>query len=328
MRPGSGPTKMLVRTLRPIDVVALASFQRRAGGTEITAHSWPRVEPESGRLPYLQLVSGSVAHRPGGNRTWVAEQSGKVMGLAVARPRAGGLVWDAVHLHAEPDADTLAADLLEQVAACAGSHAARRVFLETPYGSRGQDVARRAAFERFTSSELYSLPPGFKVERTDLFEARPRLRADEQTLFQLYVSAVPAPVRAAEAMTLEEWGALYPGRKRWQPSFTGARQQYVWELGTSMVGWMEVTFGQRSQFMELLINPRYEDATDRLVRYALLQVSAKAPVYVLAREYQTSLASALQRAGFRLAARHESFVKLLAVRVREPRLVTANVVGG
>ena len=34
------------------------------------------------------------------------------------------------------------------------------------------------------------------------------------------------------------------------------------------------------------------------------------------------------QAGFRLAAQHELFVKLLAVRVREPRLVTANVVGG
>jgi hypothetical protein len=319
---------MLVRTLRPIDVVALASFQRRAGGTEITAHNWPRVEPESGRFPYLNLVSGSLAHRPGGQRAWVAENEGKVVGLAVARPRAAGLVWDVAHLHAEEDGDRVAADLLEQVAACAGSHAARRVFLETPSGTRGQDVARRAAFERFTSSEVYVLSPGFKVERTDLFEARPRLRADEQSLFQLYMAAVPAPVRAAEAMTLEEWGALYPGRKRWQPSFTGSRQQYVWELGTSTVGWLEVTFGQRSQLMELLINPRYDDAVDRLVRYALLQVSPKAPVYAIAREYQVSLAAALQRAGFRVAAEHELFVKLLAARVREPRLVTANVVGG
>jgi hypothetical protein len=319
---------MLVRTLRPIDVVALASFQRRAGATEITAHNWPRVEPDSSRLPYINLVSASIGHRPGGQRAWVAENAGRVLGLAVARARAGGLVWDVMHLHADPGEERAAADLLEEVAACAGSHAARRVFLEAPAGGRGQDVARRAAFERFTSSELYILPPGFKVERTDSFEARPRLRADEQTLFQLYMAAVPAPVRAAEAMTLEEWGALYPGRKRWQPSFTGSRQQYVWELGTSMVGWMELTFGHRSQFVELLINPRYEDAADRLVRYAMLQVSPKAPVYVLAREYQPSLASALQRVGFRLAAEHELFVKLLAARVREPRLVTANVVGG
>jgi hypothetical protein len=319
---------MLVRRLRPNDLVALASFQRRAGATEITAHSWPRVEPESGRLPYVNLVSASLVHRPGGQRTWLAESGGSVVGLAMARPRAAGLAWDVVHLHADADADTAGADLLEQVVTCAGGHAARRVFLETPAGGRGQDVARRAAFDRFTSSELFVLAPGFKVERTDVFEARPRLRADEQTLFQLYLAGVPAPVRAAEAMTLEEWGALYPGKKRWHPTFTGSRQQYVWELGTSMVGWMELTFGQRSQYLDLLINPRYEDAADRLVRYALLQVSPKVPVYAVAREYQSSLGLALQRSGFRLSASHELFVKLLAVRVREPRLVTANVVGG
>jgi hypothetical protein len=319
---------MLVRTLRPLDVVALASFQRKAGGTEITAHNWPRIEPESGRVPFVNLLTSSLAHRPGGQRSWVAEDGGRLVGLAATRPRAGGLVWDVAHLHALDDQNPVAADLLDQVVACAASHAARRVFMETPARGRGHDVARRAAFERFTSSELYVLSPGAKVERTDLFEARPRLRADEQALFQLYMAAVPAPVRAAEAMTLEEWGALYPGRKRWQPTFTGTRQQYVWELGTSMVGWLEVTFGQRSQFMELLVNPRYEDAADRLLRYALLQVSPKAPVYAVVREYQPYLASALQRAGFRLAAQHELFVKLLAVRVREPRLVTANVVGG
>jgi hypothetical protein len=319
---------MLVRTLRPIDVVALASFQRRAGATEITAHTWPRVEPESGPLPFMNLVSATLGHGPGSQCTWLAERSRHLVGLAMARARAAGLVWDVVHLHAEPDADSVGADLLDKVAASAGARSGRRVFLEIPSRGRGVDIARRAGFERFTSSQLFVLAPGFRVERTDLFEARPRLRADEQTLFQLYMASVPAPVRAAEAMTLEEWGALYPGRKRWQPSFTGSRQQYVWELGMSMVGWMELTFGQRSQYIELLINPRYEDAADRLLRYALLQVSPKAPVYILAREYQSALALAMQRAGFRQVAEHELFVKLLAARVREPRLVTANVVGG
>ncbi|MBV9171437.1 MAG: hypothetical protein JOZ81_15280 [Chloroflexi bacterium] len=318
---------MPVRPLRPMDVVALAAFQRQAGATEITAHTWPRIEPESGCAPF-SLLSTALTHRPGGQRTWVAEQDGRVIGLAVSRPRAGGLVWDVTRLHAMPEYDVAAADLLEHAASRAGANAVRRVFLEVPSGGRGLDVARRAGFDRFTSSELFVLAPGFKVERTDLFEARPRLRADEQTLFQLYMAAVPAPVRAAEAMTLDEWGALFAGRKRWQPSFAGSRQQYVWELGTSMVGWLEITFGQRSQFMELLVHPRYEDAVDRLLRYSLLQVSPKAPVYVAVREYQAHLASALRRAGFQRAAEHELFVKLLAARVKEPRLVTANVVGG
>jgi hypothetical protein len=322
------PLQMLVRPLRPLDVVALASLQRRGGGTEITAHNWPRIEPESGRMPYVSLVSSSLGHGPGGRRAWVASDGGRVVGLAVAQPRAGGLVWDVERLLTHRDDDLTGGELLEQVATCAAGRAARRVFLEAPLGGRGPDVARRAGFERFTSSELYVLAPGFKVGKTDQFEARPRLRADEQALFQLYTAAVPAPVRAAEAMTLEEWGALYPGRKRWQPSFTGSRQQYVWELGTSLVGWLEITFGQRSQFMQLMVHPRYEEASDRLLRFALLQVSPKAPVYVVAREYQAPLASALQRAGFRPAAHHELYVKLMAVRVREPSLVPANVIGG
>jgi hypothetical protein len=319
---------MLVRPLRPIDVVALASFQRRASGTQITAHMWPRVEPESGHMPYLTLVSNSLPHRPGAQRAWVAEENGRVAGLAIARPRAGGLVWDVANLHIQAGAEQAASDLLEKVATCAGSNAARRVFLEVPAGARGQEIARRAGFDRFMTSDLYVLAPGFKIERTDLFEARPRLRADEQALFQLYTAAVPAPVRAAEAMTLEEWAALYPGRKRWQPTFTGSRQQFVWELGTSLVGWLEVTFGQRSQFIDLMVHPRYEDATDRLLRYALVQVSPKAPVYVAVRAYQASLASALTRAGFRQSTTHDLYVKILAVRVREPSLVPANVIGG
>src|SRR5215208_1646315 len=100
MEAGPAP-QMLVRPLRPIDVVALASFQRRAGGTEITAHNWPRVEPESRRVPYVSLVSNSLAHRPGGQRGWVAEENRRLVGLAVSRPRAGGLVWDVANLHAE-----------------------------------------------------------------------------------------------------------------------------------------------------------------------------------------------------------------------------------
>src|SRR6202048_4587046 len=140
---------MLVRSPRPVDVVALAAFQRRASATEITAHNGPRVEPESRRVPYLNMVSASLAHRPGGQRGWVAEQDGRLVGLAVARPRAGGLVWGVSNLHARPAKDTVAADLLDKAVVCAGSHAARRVFLEPPAGTRGQDVARRAAFERF-----------------------------------------------------------------------------------------------------------------------------------------------------------------------------------
>lgn len=319
---------MRVRPLRPLDLVALASFLGRGAGTEVTAHTWPRVEPGSGPVPYASLLAADLARGPGVRRAWVGHVGKELAGLAVARPRAGGLAWDAEHLYFAHGEEGLACELLEQVVAQAGARGARRVFLETAERSAGADLVRRVAFDRFSQVALHVLQPGFGVERTDVFEARPRLRADEQALFQLYTAAVPSGVRAAEAMTPEEWQGLYAGGRAWRPSLTGTRQQFVWELGASLVGWMEVTFGRRSQLVELLVHPRYEDAADRLLRWAMLQVSAKAPVYVAVREYQVALASAVERAGFRDTGRQEMFVKMLAVRVREPRLVPANVVGG
>ncbi len=309
-------------------MVALALFHRRVGGTEITAHTWPRVDPQSGPIPYLSIASGALTNPQGGERAWLAHDDGAIVGFAVARPRAGGLAWDLLHLHAVEGEDGAAVALAERAVSHAGNHAARRVFLESPAGGRADAIARRAGFEHFSRSLLYALAPGFEVPRTDAFEARPRLRADEQALFQLYSASVPAPVRAAEALTLEEWQALHAGRRFWQPSIVGGRQQLVWELGTSIVGWMELVFGQHSQYLNVLIHPRYEEATDRLLRYALLQVSPKVPVYLSVREYQVGLASAAEREGFGLVEEHEQYAKLLAARVAEPRLVPANVVGG
>src|SRR5438128_492486 len=123
---------MPVRALRPSDMVALASLRRTAENSEITAHTWPVVEPGSARIPYLTLVSNALTRSIVGKRAWVAESAGNPLGYVTARPRAGGLVWDVTHLHAAPGADEVAVDLLERVASAATSRSVRRVFLETP----------------------------------------------------------------------------------------------------------------------------------------------------------------------------------------------------
>ena len=124
----------------------------------------------------------------------MAEDKRRVVGLAAAQPRAGGLVWDVVHLHAQPGEDSVAGDLLDQVDARAPARGRRGGCFSKRRAGRARKTWRGApAFERFTSSEVYVLAPGFKVEKTDLFEARPRLRVDEEPLFQLYNAAVPAP---------------------------------------------------------------------------------------------------------------------------------------
>lgn len=312
----------MIRAVRPIDVAALRAFLSRAGAVELTTHTWPKVQPESGHLSVLDVL-GQALGQKSSRGMWVATAERGLVGYAVAQARCDGMVWDVEHLHAVELATGI--ELLEHLCSKAVDAGARRVFLELPAGSNAVEAARRAGFEPYADSTLLLLKPPLEVDRATTFGARPRLRADEHPLFQLYNAAVPAPVRAAEAMTYEEWSALHRGKKKWRPSLLGDRHQFVWELGEGIVGWMEVVFGQKSQYLEFLIKPGYESLLDRLVGYALTQVSQKAPVYATARDYQATLASALQRAGFSCQGEVEILVRQLAARAVQPKLVPANV---
>jgi hypothetical protein len=316
---------VIVRPVRPIDVAALRTFLHRPDAVELTTHTWPKVQPESGHVSLAGLLRQAVGPRFGQRCTWVAFEGRARRGYVVARARCDGMVWDIEHLHADDEAAAVAA--IEQVCLAAANNGARRVFIDAPAAAHA-GVWRRAGFSRYANSALFRLNPPFEVNRPGAFAARPRLRADEQALFRLYSQAVPAPVRAAEAMTYDEWSALHRGNRRWQPSLLGDRHQFVWELGAGLAGWLEVIYGQKSQYLELLILPEYESMLDRLVGYALTQVSPKAAVYAAAREYQSSLASALQRIGFATTLEVEILVRQLAPRVPEPKLMPAQVVGG
>jgi hypothetical protein len=317
-------TQGLVRPPHPTDLVALLAFRRHPQTRALTTSAWPRVQPELRPLALLRLLHAAIR----ADCVWVALAGPAVLGMVSARPRAKGLIWDVEHLHVRGDQLPVATELLERVVERAGAASARRVLLELPAGDEGAEPARRAGFERYGRATLYVLRPPFKAKREDVFAARPRLRADELALFQLYNAAVPAHVRTAEAMTQEEWVGLHRGSRPWAPTIFGDRQQYVWELGATLAGQLEVVYGQRSQYLELLVHPRYEAATDKMLRAALAQTSEKAPVYCVARDYQAGLAAALEREGFRPVGESELFVRQVALRVRERGLVTAKAMSG
>ena len=318
----------MIRALRPTDLPGLAIFLRRPAVSEVTAHTWPKIQPESGHLPLQQMLWQGLGQAPTRGRAWLAERDGKIAGLVVGRARCGGLVWDVEHLHVRDDAREQAEGLLDRLRQEAAKGGARRIFMETPSGTVGAEVARHGGFERYTASSVYRLAPPFKVGKLDHFEGRPRLRADEHALFQLYNAAVPPVIRSAEALSYEEWSALHPGRKSWSPTLVGDRQQYVWELGGGLAGWLQVIYGQKSQFLELLIDTRYETMVDRFIGYGLKQVSEKAAVYSTVREYQAVLGSGLERVGFELVGHNDIYVRQLAIRVTERELVPAKIIGG
>ncbi len=309
--------KSAIRALRPTHLVALRAFDSRATVAELTAPAWPRVADGDGSLPLWSLLSHSMVHSTGLRRAWVHVASDGLDGLVIARVRCGGLVWDVRHLWVDGAHDGVAQELLVRVCEEATARGARRVFLETGLETEERAIAARAGFEQYTEATLHVLPAGRRPSGPAWPGARPRRRRDEFRLFQLYTVAVPAPVRAAEALTLAEWVALHKGAKRWAPGLLTNRQQQVWEHEDALVAWLEIAYGAKSQHAEWLVHPAHEAACDGLVAHAAQLVSPKQPLYATTRIYQQPLASALDRAGFEVVARRAVFVRQLAVRVPE-----------
>lgn len=311
-----------IRALRPTHLVGLRALDARPSCVELTGVSWPRVLDGDTRLPFWSLLSHSMTHPTGYRRVWVHLADDGIDGLLVARVRCGGLVWDVHHLWADGEREAVARDLLLWVCEEAASRGARRVFLETGPSEPARGLARSAGFEQYAWATLYWCPSADRDRRQVERSARPRGRSDEHVLFQLYTAAVPAPVRAAEAMTLDEWVALHKGTRRWAPGLLSTRQQFVWDDGQSALAWLELASAAKSMHAEWLVHPAHESVCDDVVAHALEQAS-KLPLYATCRDYQQPLASALERAGFAEVGRRAVLVRQLAVRIPEPRLVPA-----
>src|SRR5919204_842804 len=124
-----GPS-LMIRAVRPIDVAALRAFLGRAGAVELTTHTWPKVQPESGHLPVLGVLGQALGRQGSRRGMWVAAVDGRLAGYAAARARCGGMVWDVEHLHAARE--DAAIGLLEYLCARAADAGAVRVFLDVP----------------------------------------------------------------------------------------------------------------------------------------------------------------------------------------------------
>jgi hypothetical protein len=308
---------MMIRPLRASDALSIGLLQAGKDAPEITASIWPRTPPESKRDGLASLLRQAIIRSPSEVQTGIDFQAGRTRGLVTLRARASGLAWDIEYLRAVDEHS--AAELARWAIDRAITARARRIFLATPDTGEAATIPPRAGFEQYSAGATYRLDPGFSRETEEAIPARPRLRSDEIPLFQLYNAVVPANVRSAEALTQEEWAALYPGRKPWAPRMLGDRQDYVWEIGPRLAGWMRVIFGARAQSLELLVDPSYESHLPRMLRYALVQMSAKAPVLVDVREYQGAVQAALEQVGFRRMDSYFLWVLQLANRVPESK---------
>ncbi len=304
-----------IRVIRPTDLVPLIAFFRNGSRREVAAQLWPEMQGDAGARVLRDLLRQLMVHPGGYAQSWVYVEDGAIQGLTVAMPRAGRLAWDIRDLFLADAEGPIGVELLEQVSAELARRGARRLFMSIDTGGEVARLARQAGFAQYTSEALYAIKLPAAVSPSGLRPARPRLRQDTHTLFQLYNTAVPFKVRFAEAATMEEWHALERNNRPWAPRLGGNCQHYVWEENGEAAGWLQLTFGTKSQHIQLLVHPSHAEATEEMLRYSLSQASHKAPIYASAREYQPELASALERIGFAQVAEYLIFAREMTARV-------------
>ncbi len=309
-----------IRAIRPTDFVSLISFLRHDAHREVTAPLWPEVWEESNGRGRWSFFSRLIT-RSSGSQVLLSLHGGDVRGLGIAHPRAGKLAWDVEDLFVADSDRSAGVDLLEHLAAEAARRGARRLFLVTRVDGDMARIASHAGFVNYTSETLYCARLSSAAGENGLRRGRPRLRQDTPALFQLYNAAVPCNVRSAEAITIDEWLSLERGGRLWTPSLGGSRQHFVWEGGSSLAGWLQLTFGSKSQHLEMLVHPGERAATEEMLLYSLSQTSSRVPVYVTLRDYQPELVSLMEGRGFRPVADYLVFARQLAVRVHGRALV-------
>ena len=251
---------------------------------------------------------------------WVSVKRVKTSGLVSARPWSGPTAWLVDHLVTPQRDEKPCYELLETAAAHAGRHGAQRVFIHLPDEWRHVEMLRHSGFVPCTQVCLLTLPgrsPLLGVEPMRSF--RPRVPADDHSMFRLYNATTPADARSGIGVTLQQWkDAQEPRRK-------GTRE-LVLEQGDGVKAWIRLDYYRKWATVYLAIPPDFEGDLKSLVALALAEAGPRS-IWWEVPESQGALRLLLERVGFEVAGSYRLMVKPLAVRVKEPALAAAPTSG-
>ncbi len=314
----------VIRPLHPIDMPSYLAFAKNACYGEGVEGC------DEGRVPlrFLDFLGRSLALEAP-RQTWVYTQGRSILGMVGVKSRPGTTVWEIERLVGlgSPAADAVLESLLEHLAYMGGEEGVQKIFLRLPVASPLLTVARRAGFYAYTVERLFRLAQRPALLESDLPPLRPRRIHDAHALFTHYSRTVPASVRHAEALTLQEWRGLdgWQPRRHWRFSLSRARRDYVWiEEGTVVAA---VHSDGRRRILRLSLDagrvgPREADG---VLTFALSHLPPAGAVYCPVRQYQTAEEGALLRGGFVQVEEYALMVKQLSVRVGDRCLVPVGV---
>lgn len=313
------PPMVVIRKIRPTDLVALATFEgRRYPNLARTRSKLDRDHTFGLSVGTLieQWISSETRH------TVVAMRGLAMDGLVSARHRGGRSAWeiDALVVAARTGGEALIGPLVTEVSEEAATAGVRTVFLRVAHESPDIMALRRSGFMPYLTETLMRLPP--RPEAPDFPEPPGRTRRTaqhDQDLFRLYNHVTPVAVRAVEGMTIEEW-------KESRDSAAGRSQQYVWTDADRLWGWLQVDRDRGRTHLRLQCDADHEGSIRGIAAAALSLVPRRTLAMALVPDYQPAIQRILgQDFGFEPVARYSVLVRQLAVRVAEIEALPAKV---
>ncbi|TAK34128.1 MAG: hypothetical protein EPO21_10620 [Chloroflexota bacterium] len=315
---------MATRTIRPTDLLALASFARRGYCNEAKTRR-DFAAPASLPTPLPELARQWLFARTR-RLTCIAVDGGQALGLASGRRRGGHSTWevDRLLLPLENRVPRVCTDLLDHLVESAGTRGVHKIFLRLREDSDILFAAQQAGFFPYKSETLFVLHQGSRASDSAngnvAWIVRPKVVADHASLFRLYSATVPAPVREVEALTLQEWLANRDGAD-------GARfrRELVAEKDGALAAWLQSVSVGGNQHLDILALLDAGINLQALLEMGLRQVNGGPVVYCLVPDYLGSLQSILLECGYDEVARFRSLAKQLAARARQSFLVPAGM---
>lgn len=305
----------MIRSLYPIDLVALLFFSRRALPNEAITRD------RLGRASLLSLEA-LLEHwfsLRGRRYTWLSSDRGRILGVVSVRSCSSPAAWQIDYLQVSDEERCLS--LLERMSAFAAEQGVKRIFLRLPSGSPLMEGARRAGFSCYTKDYIYRYDRGVgqrAVESLAPYVLRPRASDDEYRLFELYSAAVPASVRTAEGITLNEWQ-----ESRDRGSWLERHREFVLQKQGRLVGWLRINAARGMGCFEILFHPQEQEGLEWLVNRGLMCLDGKSPIFCIVSAFQGQLRALLERLGFQEVAEYSTLLKEIALKVREPSFAPA-----
>ncbi len=291
----------------PTDLVALFSFDGRVYPNE--AKPFDRLGMDERARPLEEALEQWFSFATG-KQTYVNVRGVTIRGLINARPRGKRTAWEVEALIDADDDKGVVSSLFSRMLYGVGRGGAERVFVRLDATSGIVRAARDAGFFPYQTQTLYRLsgPSAEGRGRARDVGLRTKSRQDLHGIFQLYMHAVPANVRAIEGATFKEWqAALEP--------WGGRTKDLVLDEDGAIAAWARVQSGQTGRLS--ILSTSRSAGLDEVIAAAVAKLAKSEVLLTLVPEQELGMAAAFERQGFQPAGSYLMMAKRLTRTAQE-----------